>query len=125
MLRLALAGAGVFWLVCFLGMFRLRAQISPWTVWGCLTFAAFFFASWLYHVRVRIAVDEQGLHYRGLRKRIEVGFGEILRVSVVPTLLLKVYFVATRKGPVFFSSNLKGHRELCGLLLDRANLLRR
>jgi hypothetical protein len=115
----------VFGLFCFLGMFRARAQISAWTVWGCLAFAAFFFASWLYHVRLRIAVDEHGLQYRGIRRRIEVGFGEILRVSVMPTLLLRVYWVGTRKGPLFFSSNLKGHRELCDLLLDRARLASR
>lgn len=123
MLKLALAAAGIFWMVCFAGFWRAPDLVSPWTHWGCLGLSAFFFVCWLYFARLRIDVDEQGVSYQGLSSHLQVGFADILRVSVVPTLVvLKVYLVTTRKGVMLFSSHFKGHRELCKLLLDRASL---
>ena len=125
-LRVALAGAGVFWLVCFFGLWlRGHGLVSGATVWGCLAFAFFFFALWAYHSRLRIDVDGAGVRYRSLRKSVQVAFADILRVSVVPTVSLRVYLVVTRRGIISFTSNVKGHRELFALLLERANLAER
>lgn len=122
-LKLALAAAGVFWAVCFLGFFRAPELVSPWTHWGCLGLSAFFFVTWLYFARLRIDVDQGGIRYRGLRSTMNVAFADVLKVSVVPTLLMqRVYLVITRKGVLLFSSHFKGHRELCALLLERAGL---
>jgi len=122
-LRLALAGAGIFWAVCFFGLaFRGHGLVSPATTWGCAAFAGFFLALWIYHSRLRIDVDGAGVRYRSVRKSMQVAFGDILRVSVVPTVSLRVYLVVTRRGLISFTSNLKGHRELFALLIERANL---
>ena len=122
-LRVALAGAGVFWLVCFLGLFlRGHGLVSEATLWGCLAFAVFFFGLWAYHARLRIDVDGAGVRYRSLRRSVQVAFVDIVRVSVVPTVSLRVYLVTTRRGMISFTSNLKGHRELFALLVERANL---
>jgi hypothetical protein len=122
-LRVALAAAGVFWAVCFAGLFRFRAEVSPWTLWGCLAFVVFFAAMWLYNARLRIDVDDGGVSYRGLRRRLRVSFTDILRVNVIPGVAVRVYFVATRKGFMLFSSHFGGHRELCALLQERAGLV--
>lgn len=122
-LRLALAAAGVFWTVCFAGLFRFRSEISPWTLWGCLAFVLFFGATWLYNARLRIDVDDAGVSYRGLRRSLRVSFADILRVNVMPGLAMRVYLVATRKGFMLFSSHFRGHRELCALLRERAGLV--
>ena len=122
-MRLALAGAGIFWAVCFLGLeLRGHGLVSGATTWGCAAFAGFFFSLWVYHSRLRIDVDGAGVRYRSLRKSTQVAFADILRVSVVPTVSLRIYLVVTRRGLISFTSNLKGHRELFALLVERANL---
>ena len=121
-LRLSLAAAGLFWAVCFVGMFQARAQVAVSTVWGCLVFALFFFGTWLHHARLRIAVGDDCVWFRGLRRDVRVGFGEILRVNVVPSLMLRLYLVVTRRGVLCFSSHVKGHRELFAILIEKAQL---
>ena len=83
-LRLSLAAAGLFWAVCFVGMFQARAQVAVSTVWGCLVFALFFFGTWLHHARLRIAVGDDCVWFRGLRRDVRVvvpGFTDAVHVA--------------------------------------------
>jgi hypothetical protein len=121
-LVLALAGAGLFWLAMFVGLWPLRSQVGLFTVWGCFAFVVFFALLWAYHAAMRIELDEAGITYRGLVKRLRVGFEDVVKVDVNRTLALTLYLVLTRKGLILFSSHFKAHRELLEQLVARAGL---
>lgn len=120
-LRLACAGAAVFWA----GMCAAVVHL-PGTQWSAAAAAAgfcvFFVWSYLLYARTWIAVGPGGIVAASPLRRVRVAFDDILEIAVRDGLGGRVYAVFTRRGLVQFTSLTARHRELFETLLERSAL---
>lgn len=119
-LGVAMAVAAAFWLAVL--VFLLQApSLQVGAAFKASLFALMFVASVAYYSRTAIVVDRTGVSYRGLTRTLHFTFDDIQRLKVVPGLVT-LYVVDAGHRAMYFSSFFGRHRELLGLLKERARL---
>ncbi len=91
---------------------------------AALAFVAFFAAYAALYDRTAVFVTAEGFVFRSLFRSVRVRSEEILGVRVVHALGATTYAVRTPRGLLRFTSLLARHRELLGVLQERAGLAR-
>lgn len=120
LLTALMAAAGLVW--AFALGWLLTFDAAPWKLLaGAGLFVVFFAAATLYYARSSVAVDPQGVTYRGMLRTRRFIFQEIRRVDVFPGPIT-VYAIRGIDGFCHFTSFFTGHRVLAELLVERAGL---
>jgi Bacterial PH domain len=122
-LRMAMLVAAAFWAAVLLALARFPG-VPGESVLSATAFLVFFAAFGAHYERMAIEVGPDGLVFRSFFRRVPVRWDDILRVEVHTGLAGTLYAVLTRRGPVQFTSLWARHRELFGILLERAGLAR-
>jgi len=120
-LRLAVAGAAVFWAAALAVLVRVPG-VGVGLVLGAAALVAFFVAFTVVYGRTSITVTRDGIVASTPFRRRPVRFEDILQVVVRDGVGGRLYAVWTRRGPIHFTSLLARHRELFELILERCEL---
>lgn len=119
-LALAMATAGVLWIVVLVYLFQFE-QVPARTMLTAMFFVVFFFVAVLYYARTAIFVDQRGVTYRGMVRTQRMSYAEIRKVHVLPGPVT-VYAIRGNGRFVHFTSFFRHHRYLVNLLVERAGL---
>jgi hypothetical protein len=120
-LRIAVAVAAVFW-AAILAYLLQFPEVTAKTFLSAFAFLAFFVLFSAYYDRLAVTVTPEGILFTGMWRRAAIPFEEIVKVEIWPGPAMTIYDVVTRRGPLHFSSWFAGHRELLGLLVEKARL---
>ena len=122
-LRVGLGALIFLWGMIFLALLWQREAIPAKTYLSVVFFILLFAAVLVFYNGMSITADRYGVTYRGLLSFRTYPYESMLQVEVRPGLTGMVsYDVFTRKGCLHFSSFILGHRELLGVITERAQL---
>jgi hypothetical protein len=120
--RVLVLGCGLAWVAVSVLLLFLP-EVAPRTWVSLVFFLLLFGAATAYYFSLRVVVDEAGLTYLGLGRRVRLGWDDIVRLEIDDRLGLWGYRVHSRTHTVTITRAIRDYRHLMQLIVERANLV--